>query len=175
MKLPRLQTKATYVQYGYRSHDHSLSPLLYNNIILWLYIKYLYITKPQSKTDSNGEIFRFHHIPAHWTVSTEVTLALCNRPSLCATVIQLLHQEITDWHKQHGTVKLCDPWHVVPVPPLGALQRRRKIRDFYGSGWVGPGLAVIFFFKPSQNSPKPGLIFWSSVPCVYIAKSCWLL
>ena len=35
-----------------------------------------------------------------------------------------------------------------------------------------------FFGKSSQNSPKPVLIFWSSIPCVfslYFAKSCWLL
>ena len=35
-----------------------------------------------------------------------------------------------------------------------------KIRDYYGSGWVGPGLTRIFF-RSSQNSPKPVLIFWS--------------
>ena len=32
--------------------------------------------------------------------------------------------------------------------------------------------------KSSQNSPKPVLTFWSSIPCVfclYIAKRCWLL
>ena len=34
-----------------------------------------------------------------------------------------------------------------------------KIRDFYGSGWVGPGLTRNFFGKSSQNSPKPVLIF----------------
>ena len=40
-----------------------------------------------------------------------------------------------------------------------------KIRDYYGSGWVGPGLQVslgIFVCgKSSQNIPKPVLIFWS--------------
>ena len=31
---------------------------------------------------------------------------------------------------------------------LGALQRKKiqKIRDYYGSGWVGPGLIRNFFF-----------------------------
>ena len=43
---------------------------------------------------------------------------------------------------------------------------------------MGPGLTRIFF-KSSENSPKPVLLFWSSIPCVfclhvYIAKSCWL-
>ena len=52
---------------------------------------------------------------------------------------------------------------------LGALQRRKipKIRDYYGSGWVGPGLTRIFFGKLSQNSPKSVLIFWSIVQCVF--------
>ena len=49
---------------------------------------------------------------------------------------------------------------------LRAMQRKKiqKIRDYYGSGWVGPGLTQnFFFFKSSQNSPKPVLIFWSSI------------
>ena len=31
---------------------------------------------------------------------------------------------------------------------LGALQRKKipNIRDYYGSGWVGPGLTQIFFW-----------------------------
>ena len=29
------------------------------------------------------------------------------------------------------------------------------------------GFARNFFFKSSQNSPKPVLIFWSSIPCVF--------
>ena len=34
---------------------------------------------------------------------------------------------------------------------------------------VCPGLTLNFFFfgKSSQNSPKPVLIFWSSIPCVF--------
>ena len=36
------------------------------------------------------------------------------------------------------------------------------------SGWEGPGLTRNFFFrKSSQNSLKPVLIFWSSIPCVF--------
>ena len=31
---------------------------------------------------------------------------------------------------------------------------------------VGPGLTRIFF-KSSQHSPKPVLMFWSSIPCVF--------
>ena len=39
----------------------------------------------------------------------------------------------------------------------------KKIWDYYGSGWVGPGLTrKILCGKLSQNSPKPGLIFCSS-------------
>ena len=52
----------------------------------------------------------------------------------------------------------------------GARQRCffRKIRDYYGSGWVGPGLTRFFVVvgKSSQNSPKPVVIFWSSIPCM---------
>ena len=43
-----------------------------------------------------------------------------------------------------------------------SLPRKKiqKIRDYYGSGWVGPGPARNFFGgKSSQNSPKPVLIF----------------
>ena len=59
---------------------------------------------------------------------------------------------------------------------LSNVALQRKLRDYYGSGWVGPGLTRIFFGgKSSQNSHKPVLIFWSSIPCLYIAKSCWLL
>ena len=58
------------------------------------------------------------------------------------------------------------------VAGLGALQRIffTKIRDYYGSGWVGPGLSRNFVVveKSSQNSPKPVLIFWSSIPCVFL-------
>ena len=40
-----------------------------------------------------------------------------------------------------------------------------KIREYYGSGWVGPGLTRNFLCgKSSRNSPKPVLIFWSSIP-----------
>ena len=48
---------------------------------------------------------------------------------------------------------------------LGALQRKKiqKIRDYYGSGWVGPGLTRIFVGgKSSKISPTRVLIFWSS-------------
>ena len=49
------------------------------------------------------------------------------------------------------------------------LCKEKKIRDYYGSGWVvGPGLIRNSFCgKSSQNSPKPVLIFWSSIPCVF--------
>ena len=33
--------------------------------------------------------------------------------------------------------------------------------------WVQVSLGIFYFFgKSSQNSPKPVLIFWSSIPCV---------
>ena len=60
-------------------------------------------------------------------------------------------------------------------------EKNPNIREYYGSGCVGPGLTQNFFRgKSSQNSPKPVGIFWSSIPCVFylyicIAKSCWLL
>ena len=33
------------------------------------------------------------------------------------------------------------------IRSLGALQRRKKIRDCYGSGWVGPGFTRNFFLQ----------------------------
>ena len=42
-----------------------------------------------------------------------------------------------------------------------------KIRDYYGSGWVGPGLNLNFFGKSSQNGSKPVVIFGSSIQCVF--------
>ena len=53
-----------------------------------------------------------------------------------------------------------------------------KNRDYYGSGWVGPGLTLHFFF---ENPPKIALNqYWYfgvvyNVYSVYIVKSCWLL
>ena len=43
----------------------------------------------------------------------------------------------------------------------------QKIRDYYGSGWVGPGLTRNVFARSSKKSPKRMLIFRSSIPCVY--------
>ena len=39
---------------------------------------------------------------------------------------------------------------------------------------VGPILTRIFF-KSSQNSPKPVLIFWSGIPCVFCLYNYTLL
>ena len=52
-----------------------------------------------------------------------------------------------------------------------------KIRDYYGSGWVGPGLTRILFV---ENRPKIAINqcwYFGVVYHVYsvIAKSCWLL
>ena len=62
---------------------------------------------------------------------------------------------------------------IIPFPSdsYGLCKERKipKIRDFYGSWWVGPGLSEFFFCgKPSKNCPKPVLIFWSSIPSVCI-------
>ena len=49
-------------------------------------------------------------------------------------------------------------------------KKNPKIRDYYGSGWVGRGLSQFFFvenrLKIALISPKPVLIFRSSIPCV---------
>ena len=34
-------------------------------------------------------------------------------------------------------------------------------------GWVQVSLGIFFCGKSSQNSPKPVLIFWSSIPCLF--------
>ena len=44
---------------------------------------------------------------------------------------------------------------------------KKKIRDYLRSRWVGPGFTWNFFVLSSQNSPKPVVIFWSSIPCVF--------
>ena len=51
-------------------------------------------------------------------------------------------------------------------------KKRKKIRDYYGSGWVGPGLTGIFWL---ENRPKIALNQYWYFGVVYIAKSCWLL
>ena len=60
-----------------------------------------------------------------------------------------------------------------------AKKKIQKIRDYYGSGWLGPCLTRNFVVgKLSQNGPKPVLIFWSSIPCVfclYFIQGCALL
>ena len=66
---------------------------------------------------------------------------------------------------------------------LGALQRKKiqKIRDYYGSGWVGPGLTRNFCLL--ENRPKIalnqywyfGVVYHVYSVCICIAKSCWLL
>ena len=45
-----------------------------------------------------------------------------------------------------------------------AKKKNPQIRDYYGSGWVGPGPTRNFCV---ENSPKPVVIFVSSVPCVF--------
>ena len=52
-----------------------------------------------------------------------------------------------------------------------AKKKIQKIRDYYGIGWVGPGLTRIFWGKSSQNNSKPVLMFRSSMPCVL----CWYI
>ena len=34
-------------------------------------------------------------------------------------------------------------------------------------GWVQVSLGIFFWGKSSQNSPKPVLLFWSSIPCFF--------
>ena len=41
-------------------------------------------------------------------------------------------------------------------------------------GWVQVSLGILFCFgKSSQNSPKPVLIYWSSIPCVFCLYIGW--
>ena len=59
--------------------------------------------------------------------------------------------------------------HFMDLPCLlGALQRRKNSKKseitIEVGGWVQVLLGIFFFFgKSSQNSPKPVLIFWSTV------------
>ena len=70
------------------------------------------------------------------------------------------------------------PWKLNHLRGL-AKNKIQKIRVYYGSGCVGPGLSEIFFWgKSSKNCSKPVLICWSSIQCVFclctytIVKSC---
>ena len=79
------------------------------------------------------------------------------------------------------------PWHV--MIRAGTLLSGLQSKKFQKSELtieVGGGsrshLEYSFFGKSSQNSPKPVLIFWSSIPCVFclyihlhIVKSCYSL
>ena len=75
------------------------------------------------------------------------------------------------WVNIVGVMKFCSMLEINYVVGivLGALQGifffKSEIR--YGSGWVGLGLTRIFFGKSRQNSPKPVLIFWCSIPFVF--------
>ena len=53
-----------------------------------------------------------------------------------------------------------------------AKKKNPIIRDYYGNGWVGPGLTRIFFWKIVLNIPKP---CWSSIPCVPLCMLSTLL
>ena len=61
-----------------------------------------------------------------------------------------------------------------------AKEKIPKIRGYYGSGWVGPGLTRNFFV---ENRPKIslnqywyfGVVYHVYSVCTYIAKSCWVL
>ena len=65
-------------------------------------------------------------------------------------------------------VKSCESMKRAEALRGFAKKKMQKIRDYYGSGWVGLVLIRIFFLgKSSQNSPKPVQIFWSSIPCVF--------
>ena len=52
---------------------------------------------------------------------------------------------------------------------LCKVKKIQKIRVYYGGGgWVQVSLGIFVCGKSSQNSPKPVLIFWSSIPYVCI-------
>ena len=52
---------------------------------------------------------------------------------------------------------------------LAALQRKNSKNPRLLWKWVGGSrsLRIFCFEKSSQNSPKPALIYWSSIPCVF--------
>ena len=78
---------------------------------------------------------------------------------------------ITELYQKRYTViyKCTQIWVQSKLRGFEKKRKIPKIRDYYGSGWVGPGLTRNFFLlgKSAQNSPKPVLIFWSSIPCVF--------
>ena len=57
-----------------------------------------------------------------------------------------------------------------------AKKKIPKIRDYYGSGWMGPGLTRNYFCgKSSQNSPKQVLTFCGVVHAMCILSVHTLL
>ena len=68
-----------------------------------------------------------------------------------------------------GTLLVYPKRMAVGIKGLCKEKKIPKIRVYYGSGWVGPGLTRNFLFveKSSQNSSKPVQIFWSSIPCIH--------
>ena len=98
-------------------------------------------------------------------------------------IVQLFrHREMLCSHfVTHFAVNYCS--NKLRTIAKGLCNERKipKIRDYYGSGWVGPGLTRNFVVV--ENLPKItqnqcsyfGVVYHVYSICIYIAKSCWLL
>ena len=66
-----------------------------------------------------------------------------------------------------STVKTATEKCVVALRGFAKKKNSKNPRDYCGSEWMGPGFTRFFCGKSSQNSPKPVLTFWNSIPRVF--------
>ena len=124
--------------------------------------------------------------PSHWPPTPYIYFWRAN--------IDAQLSQVYMWHKLHFHLLGCNIYtsHTISIitPTRQACQKEKRYWYYHAchstelcnglckelfyknprllSGWVGPGLTQDFFGgKSSQNSPKPVLIFWSSIPCVF--------
>ena len=85
---------------------------------------------------------------------------------------------MADGSRCHQIVENDESRIKTPVLSIRGFAKKTNSKN-PGLLWKSSSQSEFFFFgKSSQNSPKPVLTFWSSIPCVfclYIAKSWWLL
>ena len=82
---------------------------------------------------------------------------------MCAFIGYLLCSSVTRFVTIHI--------YIAVVVLMFYMPKNHKIRDYYGSGWVGRTLN--FFGTSSQNSSNPVLLFWSSIPlCILSVYIC---
>ena len=100
----------------------------------------------------------------------------------------IMHNKICDTHtstctrsKTRTHTRTINCLYVMAVIRGCAKKKTQQIRDYYGSGWVDPGLTRNNFCV--ENHPKIplnqyryfGVVYNMYSVCIYIVKSCSLL